>query len=149
MREAVEAAMNGVRMVPCPACGERALGAPHGGSPVSVACGRCGARFDALADVLVVSDDVRLKGGCCAGWRRHELAWHEDAQAPVQELTFWTWAQDHVTLGAGDTISLLFPDGDLRRPHGRRKRLMPLVAADHTRRHAWALVGSAPIATLR
>jgi hypothetical protein len=149
MRDAVEAAMNGVRMVPCPACGRRALRAPAGPSPVSVDCAHCDARFDALADVVVVADVVRLKGTCCAGWRRHALSWREDEGGPVQRLTFWTWAQDPLALGAGNLASLLFADGDLRRSPRRGERLMPLIAADHTRRRAWALVGSKPIATLR
>jgi hypothetical protein len=149
MLEAVETAMNGVRMVPCPGCGERALAAPDGPSPTQVACGRCDARFDALAEVVVAAGEERLRGGCCAGWRRHELAWRETQGSAVRRLTFWTWAQDHLVLGEGDVVSLLFADGDLHRDLRRRERLMPLMAANHSRRRAWALVGSAPIVTLR
>lgn len=149
MLDAVEAALNGVRMVPCPGCGERALGAPSGPSPATLVCARCGGRFDALAEVLVLGDAERLRGTCCAGWRRHVLRWREPEGGPEQQVEFETWAQDHLLLLPGDTVSLLFAEGDLGRPHGRRDPLMPLMAANHTRRRAWALVGSAPVATLR
>lgn len=150
MLDTVEAALNSVRMVPCPGCGDRALLEPSGPSPTTLVCARCGERFDALAEVVVVDDAERLRGTCCAGWRRHRLRWREPGGGPEQELEFQTWAQDHLVLGTGDVVSLLFRDGDLRRPRRRGGApLMPLMAANHTRRRAWALVGSAPVATLR
>lgn len=149
MLDAVEAALNSVRMVPCPGCGERALLEPSGPSPTTLACARCGGRFDALAEILVLGDAERLRGTCCAGWRRHRLRWREPGGGPEHVVEFETWAQDHLLLGRGDVVSLLFSEGDLSRPRRRRDRLMPLMAANHTRRRAWALVGSAPVATLR
>ena len=149
MLDAVEAALNGVRMVPCPGCGERALGAPSDPSPATLGCARCGGRFDALAEVVVVVDEERVRGACCAGWRRHRLRWREADGGAEHLVEFQTWAQDHLLLVPGDVVSLLFAVGDLDRPRRRRDPLMPLMAANHTRRRAWALVGSAPVATLR
>ena len=47
-------------------------------------------------------------------------------------------------IGAG----LLFEPGVLARAR-KRRRPMPLMVANHTMRRVWALVGSAPVATLR
>ncbi len=148
MLDAVEAGLNSLRMMPCPGCGERALATPQQRSGAQIAaCARCDARFDALAEIEVVADPTSMLGGCCAGFRRHDLHWREAAGTPERTTRFETWAQDHIALRPGDTVTLLFRAGDLR--PGRRGRPMPLMVGNHTMRRAWALVGSAPLVRLR
>lgn len=148
MLDAVEAGLNSLRMMPCPGCGERALTRPHHGTgALSATCARCDKRFDALAEVLVVADPTSMLGGCCAGFRRHDLRWREAEDAPEHVTRFETWAQDHILLRPGDVVTLLFGAGDLSAR--RRGRPMPLMVGNHTMRRAWALVGSAPLVTLR
>ncbi|HEY5142442.1 MAG TPA: hypothetical protein VII98_02960 [Solirubrobacteraceae bacterium] len=148
MFDAVEAGLNSLRMMPCPGCGERALAAREQSTGALVAaCARCDGRFDALAEVEVVTDPTSMLGGCCAGFRRHDLCWREAPGAPERTTRFETWAQDHILLRPGDRVTLLFEPGDLR--PGRRGRPMPLMVGNHTMRRAWALVGSAPVVTLR
>jgi hypothetical protein len=148
MLHPVEAALNGLRMMPCPGCGVRALSIPRDVCGEQVAtCARCDARFDALAEVEVVADPTRMLGGCCSGFRRHDLRWRGAPDEPERTTRFETWAQDHIRLRPGDRVSLLFDAGDLH--NARRGRPMPLMVGNHTLRRAWALVGSAPIATLR
>lgn len=147
MLDVVESGLNGLRMTPCPGCSQRALAAPREPlSPCAVTCNGCGRTWDALADVRVVRDPQRLVGNCCSGFRRHELHWRQDGDEQV--LAFETWAQDHVVLRPGDEVSLLFEPGVLARAR-KRRRPMPLMVANHTMRRVWALVGSAPVATLR
>jgi len=148
MLDAVEAGLNSLRMMPCPGCGERALATPGRSTGAQVAtCARCDGRFEALAEVRVVADPTSMLGGCCAGFRRHDLRWREEPGAPEHTTRFETWAQDHILLRPGDTVTLLFEPGDLQ-PR-RRGRPMPLMVGNHTMRRVWALVGSAPVITLR
>ncbi len=89
---------------------------------------------------------------CCAGFRRHELRWQQGPEAPEQTTRLQTWAQDRLLLRPGDLVSVLFDPGALEAVVRRRRRRqppMPLVVANHTLRGVWALVGAAPIATLR
>jgi len=148
MLDAVEAGLNSLRMMPCPGCGERALAASQDGAGARcAACARCDARFDALAEVHVIADRTSMLGGYCAGFRRHDLRWRAADDAPESMTRFETWAQDHILLRPGDVVTLLFGAGDLA-PR-RRGRPMPLMVGNHTMRRAWALVGSAPVVTLR
>jgi len=148
MLDAVEAGLNSLRMMPCPGCGRRGLSTAHGPTGRQMAiCGWCDARFDALAEVEVLSDRTRMLGDCCGGFRRHDLRWRAEPDGPEHVTRFETWAQDHILLRAGDSVTLLFDEGDLR--PGRRRRPMPLMVANHTVRRIWALVGSAPVCTLR
>ncbi len=151
MFQAIEAALNGLRMMPCPGCRARALSTPGGAQgAVTATCAQCDRRFDALAEVQVVADVSRIRGSCCAGYRRHDLRWRA-ADAEGDRLTqFDTWAQHHILLRPGDVATLLFDPGELSRPVRRLAvRAIPLMVGNHTLRRAWALVGSQPIATLR
>ena len=148
--------VNSIRRAPCPGCGEQALIAPDAAeSPCVVFCARCDREWEALADVIVVHDHWWLLGSCCAGFRRHELHWRQGPDEPEHTTRLQTWAQDRLLLRSGDVVSVLFDRGDLAAPAPglrRRRRLqppMPLVVANHTLRGVWALVGAAPIATLR
>lgn len=133
--------------LPCPQCGERALlRADDTGQPGRVSCAACGAGLDAVADVIVVSDRARTIGGCCAGFRRHDLRWRDRGGADGA-TQFETWAQDRVVLAPGDRVSLVFPAGGAA-PR-RRRPPMPLMVADHTTGTIWPLVGSVPVETLR
>lgn len=147
----VESALNGVRMTPCPGCGDRALVVPAGAvSPCVATCASCDHRWDALAEVTVVRDGRRMLGNCCSGFRRHELEWQQGPEHPVQTTKFQTWAQEHPLLRPGDVVSLLFNAGDLDPGAGARRRpRAPLMVANHTLPGVWALAGSVPVATLR
>lgn len=148
MLDVVEAGLNGLRMMPCPACGQRALGAEDPARGVCAArCGRCDACFDAVAEVLVAQDLTRMRGDSCCGYRRHELRWRTAEGEPEQTTRFETWAQDHLALRPGDSVTLLFRAGELGPAF--RGRPMPLMVGNHTQRRVWALVGSVPVATLR
>lgn len=151
MFQAIEAALNGLRMMPCPGCRARALSTTADAEGQSIAtCANCDARFDALAEVRVVADAFKLRGSCCAGYRRHDLRWCAGEEGAEHLTRFDTWAQDHILLRRGDVATLLFTEGELARPIRRlRVRAMPLMVGNHTLRRAWALVGSEPIATLR
>ena len=137
--------------MPCPSCTRRELDAEPPGTegPVTVRCAACGASFDALAEVTVLEDRAKLHGTCCAGWKRHDLRWRIEDAGDEGRTGFQVWAQDHVLLGRGDLVSLLFVAGDLARRATRRRPLMPLLVANHTRRDMWALAGCAPVATFR
>ena len=148
MLDAVESALNGLRMTPCPGCADRALRVPAGPhSPCVVDCARCDRRWEAIGEVTVVRNAARLKGNCCSGFRLHDLTWAQEPGGAEQTTRFQTWAQDHLLLRSGDLVSVLFAPGDLlgtpRRPP------MPLIVANHTLRGIWGLPGCAPIATLR
>ena len=111
-------------------------------------CGACSARLDAVGDVTVLTDEARLVGGCCAGFRQHLVRWRA-RDGFEGETAFETWPQDCVRLSRGDRVSLLFPAGRAE-PRGRRARPpMPLMVADHTTGTIWSLVGSVPVRTLR
>mgnify|MGYP006946478941 CR=1 FL=1 len=152
MLDVVESAVNALRMTPCPGCADRALRAPpHPDSPCAVRCDRCDRTWDVLAEVTVVGDRARLRGNCCSGFREHELTWRQGPASAPHVTVLRTWAQEHLVLRPGDVVSVLCAPGDLHRePAGRRPRaVMPLLVANHTLRGIWALVGSAPIRTLR
>ena len=154
MPDLVQETVNSIRRAPCPGCGHQALLAPDvEDSPCIVVCACCDREWEALADVIVVRDDWRLLGNCCSGFRRHELHWRQGPEDPERTTRLQTWAQDRLLLRTGDVVSVLFDRGDLdapvKRRRGRRQPPMPLVVANHTLRGVWALVGAAPIATLR
>ena len=155
MPDLVQETVNSIRRAPCPGCGEQALRTPDAAdSPCIVVCARCDREWEALADVIVVRDHWWLLGDCCSGFRRHELHWRQGPDEPEHTTRLQTWAQDRLLLRSGDVVSVLFDRGDLEAPVTRRRRRrrqppMPLVVANHTLRGVWALVGAAPIATLR
>ena len=155
MPDLVQETVNSIRRAPCPGCGEQALLAPDAAdSPCIVVCARCDREWEALADVIVVRDHWWLLGDCCSGFRRHELCWRQGPGEPEHTTRLQTWAQDRLLLRDGDLVSVLFDRGALDAPVTRRRRRrrqppMPLVVANHTLRGVWALVGAAPIATLR
>lgn len=151
MFQAIEAALNGLRMMPCPGCRARALSRPTtAAGAVTATCAQCDRHFDALAEVRVVADVSKIRGSCCAGYRRHDLRWRADEAGDEHLARFDTWAQDHIVLRPGDVVTLLFDPGELSKPVRRLSvRAMPLMVGNHTMRRAWALVGSQPIATLR
>jgi hypothetical protein len=151
MADVVEAAVNSIRVTPCPGCGSQTLAARAGSlSPCVVTCSSCDRSWDALADVTVVRNTRRLHGNCCSGFRRHELLWRQGPEHPFETTRFQTWAQDRLLLRPDDVVSLLFE------PHGldagsdtRWRPRMPLLVANHTFRAVWALVGSVAVVTLR
>lgn len=156
MPNLVQETVNSIRRAPCPGCGQQALLAPDtAASPCVVVCSRCDREWEALADVIVVRDRTQLRGDCCSGFRRHELHWRQEPDAPEHTTQLQTWAQDRLLLRSGDVVSVLFDrgafDAPVRPRRGRRRNEppMPLVVANHTLRGVWALVGAAPIATLR
>ena len=153
MPDLVQETVNSIRRAPCPGCGHQALVTPDtADSPCIVVCARCDREWEALADVIVVRDHWRLLGNCCSGFRRHELHWRQGPDEPEHTTRLQTWAQDRLLLRSGDVVSVLFDLGDLDAPVTRRRRRqppMPLIVANHTLRGVWALVGAAPIATLR
>ena len=126
----------------CPRCGERALDAArHVPQPAAVVCLACGASHEAIADVTVLGDRIKLVGGCCAGFLRHDLRWR-DGTGHEGSTRFETWVQDRVVLRPGHRASLLFVPGDLKR---RKGVPMPLSAANHTLGAVWALPGSCAV----
>ncbi len=146
MAEIASGAPAGLTGMSCPLCGERALAPDRSTLEIApVLCLACGASHDAIADVTVLADRVKIVGGCCAGFLRHELRW-SDAGGRDGITRFQTWAQDHVLLRPGDSASLLFAPGDLQR---RKGTPMPLSAANHTLGAVWALPGSLPVERLR
>jgi hypothetical protein len=152
MLDLVESAVGDLRMTPCPGCADRALQAPpRPDSPCRVTCARCDRTWDVLAQVTVVRDRARLRGNCCSGFRHHDLTWRQGPGAREQTTRLRTWAQDHLVLRPGDVVSVLCETGDLLagRDDGRKRRVMPLIVANHTLRGLWALAGSAPVRTLR
>jgi hypothetical protein len=152
MLDLVESAINGLRMTPCPGCADRALLAPaQPDSPCRVVCARCDRTWDVLAEVTVVSGRPRLRGNCCSGFRHHDLTWSQEPGGREQLTLLSSWAQDHVLLRPGDVVSILCEPGALTevRSGRRERRIMPLLVANHTLRGLWALVGCAPLRSLR
>ncbi len=153
MPDLVQDTVNSIRRAPCPGCGHQALLTPDpADSPCIVVCARCDREWEALADVIVVLDRRKLRGNRCSGFLRHELHWRQGPAEPEHTTRLQTWAQDRLVLRTGDVVSVLFDRGALGAPitrRGRRQPPMPLIVANHTLRGVWALVGAAPIATLR
>ncbi len=121
--------------VPCPACDEPALEREHPGGAVGrVRCTGCGLAADAIVEVVVLADRRTRRGGCCAGFTRHELTWHA-GEGEVGRTDFETWAQDHVMLAPGDRVTALFPAGS-----AGDARAIPYLAIDHDRGESWRLL---------
>ncbi len=112
---------------------------PAEGLDTTLRCAACGATYRALVAVTCVAEHHRTVGGCCAGFRHHDITYRLPGAPPgtTGEIAFRVWAQDPVWIAPGDVFTVLIAEQE---PRCRGRRPFPDAVANLTLAQYWPLV---------
>jgi hypothetical protein len=134
------------RTPPCPHCDGPGLidrPVPADGLEARLECAACGSRYDAVIGVTCLAVRRVTTGGCCAGFRRHEITFQDPAGPPGAErrIDFEVWTQDPVWIRPEDRFTVLLPAATGR----RRRPPAPDAVANLTLGAWWPLIAPTKI----